>query len=218
MANPTPLELTTDGAALIELDEEIDGDEVGSRNYRFCKVGEPVPIKSDDNSEFEPQCLPSQPLAVSERFRLLFIAHPQGFCVARTKDVMASAEEIKEKQTGPSVQELSLVDVSIGKVSILALSADDSLLAVTIDNHVHFFAVSALLHKDQKPSYSVSLDDSICIKDMRWARKVAKAYIILSDDGKLYYGSGQGPPSYLMEGVDSARRMFLFHQYTTFFQ
>ncbi|KAK4408611.1 Nuclear pore complex protein [Sesamum angolense] len=203
MANPPPLELTTDGAALIELDEEIDGDEVGSRNYRFCKVGDPVPIKSDDNSEFDPQCLPSQPLAVSERFRLLFIAHHQGFCVARTKDVMASAEEIKEKQTGPSVQELSLVDVSIGKVSILALSADDSLLAVTIDNHVHFFAVSALLHKDQKPSYSVSLDDSICIKDMRWARKAAKAYIILSDDGKLYHGSGQGPPSYVMEGVDS---------------
>ncbi|KAL0436775.1 UNVERIFIED_CONTAM: Nuclear pore complex protein [Sesamum radiatum] len=200
MANPPPVELTTDG---IELDEEIDGDEVGSRNYRFCKVGEPVPIKSDDNSEFDPQCLPSQPLAVSERFRLLFIAHPQGFCVARTKDVMASAEEIKEKQTGPSVQELSLVDVSIGKVSILALSADDSLLAVTIGNHVHFFAVSALLHKDQKPSYSVSLDDSICIKDMRWTRKVAKAYVILSDDGKLYHGSGQGPPSYVMEGVDS---------------
>ncbi|KAK4441074.1 Nuclear pore complex protein [Sesamum alatum] len=203
MANPPPVELTTDGAALIELDEEIDGDEVGSRNYRFCKVGEPVPIKSDNSSEFDPQCLPSQPLAVSERFRLLFVAHPQGFCVARTKDVMASAEEIKEKQTGPSVQELSLVNVSIGKVSILALSADDSLLAVTTGNHVHFFAVSALLHKDQKPSYSVSLDDSICIKDMRWARKVAKAYVILSDDGKLYHGSGQGPPSYVMEGVDS---------------
>ncbi|XP_020552303.1 nuclear pore complex protein NUP214 isoform X2 [Sesamum indicum] len=203
MANPPLLDLTTDGAPLFELDDEIDGDEVGSRNYRFCKVGEPVPIKSDDSSEFDPQCLPSQPLAVSERFRLLFVAHPQGFCVARTKDVMASAEEIKEKQTGPSVQELSLVDVSIGKVSILALSSDDSLLAVTIGNHVHFFAVSALLHKDQKPSYSVSLDDSICIKDMRWARKVAKAYVILSDDGKLYHGSGQGPPSYVMEGVDS---------------
>ncbi|KAI3461921.1 hypothetical protein Pfo_018584 [Paulownia fortunei] len=203
MAVPPPVEFTTDGGALIELDEEIDGDEIGSRNYRFSKIGESVPINSDNTSEFEPQCLPSQPLAVSERFRLLFVAHPQGFCVARTKDVMASAEEIKEKQTGPSIQELSLVDVPIGKVSILALSVDESLLASTMASHAHFFAVSALLHKEQKPSYSVSLDDSICIKDLRWARKVAKAYLILSANGKLYHGSGQGPLIHVMEGVDS---------------
>lgn len=61
--------------------------------------------------------------------------------------MMAAAEEIKEKKTGPSLQELSLVDVPIGKVSILALSVDDSLLAAGMDSHVHFFAVSALLHK-----------------------------------------------------------------------
>lgn len=60
---------------------------------------------------------------------------------------MASAEAIKDKKTAPSVQELSLVDVPIGNVSILALSADDSLLAATVSSHVHFFAVSALLHK-----------------------------------------------------------------------
>lgn len=60
---------------------------------------------------------------------------------------MASAEDIKDKKTAPSIQELSLVDVPIGKISILALSHDDSLLAATVSCHVHFFAVSALLHK-----------------------------------------------------------------------
>lgn len=60
---------------------------------------------------------------------------------------MASAEAIRDKKPAPSVQELSLVDVPIGKVSILALSADGSLLAATVASHVHFFAVSALLHK-----------------------------------------------------------------------
>ncbi|KAL8484342.1 hypothetical protein ACS0TY_026863 [Phlomoides rotata] len=192
-----------DGGAVIELDEEIDGDEVGSRNYRFSRIGEPVPVTSDGAFQFEPHSHPCQPLAVSERFRLLFVAHPQGFYVARTKDVMASAEAIKEKKIGLCIQELCLVDVPIGKVSILALSADDSLLAASVGSCVHFFALSALLHKEQKPSYSVPLGDSISIKDVHWARKVAKDYLILSSGGKLYHGSGQGPVTCVMEDVDS---------------
>lgn len=60
---------------------------------------------------------------------------------------MTSAEEIKEKGTGPSIQELSVVDVAIGKVSILALSGDESLLAACVGNKIHFYPVSALLYK-----------------------------------------------------------------------
>lgn len=60
---------------------------------------------------------------------------------------MASAEAIRDKEPAPSLQELSFVHVAIGKVSILALAADDSLLAATVSSHVHFFAISALLHK-----------------------------------------------------------------------
>ncbi|KAM7466240.1 hypothetical protein LguiB_013802 [Lonicera macranthoides] len=51
-----------------------------------------------------------------------------GFCVARTKNIMGSA---KEGGSGSSIQELSLVDVLIGEVSILVLSADSSTLVVT---------------------------------------------------------------------------------------
>ncbi|XP_042040012.1 nuclear pore complex protein NUP214-like isoform X1 [Salvia splendens] len=195
------------GGAVVELDEEIDGEEIGSRNFRFSRIGGSVPIlqSSGANSQFDPQSLPSQPLAVSELFGLLFLAHPhgQGFYVAWTKEVMASAEAINDQKEAPSLQELSLVHVAIGNVSILALAADDSLLAAAVSSHLHFFAISALLHKEQMPSYSVSLDDSICIKDLRWATKDAKAYVVLSASGKLYHGSGQGPPTCLMEGVDS---------------
>lgn len=63
--------------------------------------------------------------------------------------------------------------------------------------------------QEHKPSYSVPLDDSISIKDLHWARKVAKGYLILSSDGKLYYGSGQGPVTYVMEDVDSGM-LYLF--------
>ncbi|XP_073144106.1 nuclear pore complex protein NUP214 [Henckelia pumila] len=194
--------MASDGAPVIQLDEEIEGEEVGSRNYRFSKLGEPVPICST-TFKFDPGSLPTQPLSVSEKFRLLFVAHPAGFYVARTRDVIASAEQIKDKQTAKSVQELCLVDVPVQNVTILALSPDDSLLAATEGSNAHFFAVSALLHKEQKPSFSVQLDDSVCIKDLRWARNVAKVYVILSAHGQLFYGSGHGPLSHVMENVDS---------------
>ncbi|KZV55059.1 hypothetical protein F511_13848 [Dorcoceras hygrometricum] len=192
----------TDGAPLIQLDEEIEGEEVGSRNYRFSKIGEPVPICSTA-FKFDPGNLPTQPLAVSEKFRLLFVAHPRGFYVARTRDVIGSAEQIKDKQTAKSVQELCLVDVPLENVSMLALSSDDSMLAATEGSHANFFAVSALLHKEQKASFSVQLEDSVCIKDLRWARNVAKVYVILSARGELFYGSGHGPLSHVMKNVDS---------------
>lgn len=203
MAIHPPKESATDNNGVtIEVDEEIEGDVTGSLNYRFSRIGEPVPIKSEPDSGFDTECLPSQPLAVSERFRLLFVAHSDGFCVAKTKEVIAAAEEFKDKNTGRSVQEFSFLDLPIGKVSILALSADDSVLAATVGSDIHFFAVSALLHKEQKPSFSVSLDESSCIKDMRWSRKFEKVYVTLSTDGKLYCGSGQAPPDYMMDNVD----------------
>lgn len=178
----------TDGASLIQLDDEIEGEELGSRNYRFSKIGEPVPIRST-TFKFDPESLPTQPLVVSEKFRLLFVAHPcgkfspchshahmkrrlkimthkgvnflilyplyfffvafwgLGFYVTRTRDVVASAEQIKDNQTAKSVQELCLVDVPVQNMTMLALSPDDSMLAATEGSSAHFFAVSALLHK-----------------------------------------------------------------------
>ncbi|XP_055818482.1 nuclear pore complex protein NUP214 isoform X2 [Solanum dulcamara] len=191
-------------SASIQLDEEIEGDQIGSKNYRFSKIGTPVPIKSGEDSSFdlENEC-PLQPLVVSERFRLLFAAHSNGFCVARTKEVMSSAEEIKEKGSGPSIQELSVVDVTIGKVSLLALSGDDSLLAACVGNTIHFFPVRALLYKDQTPAFSHSLNDSSIIKDMQWAKKAEKVYVVLSSDGKLYSGIGQSPIKEVMDDADA---------------
>ncbi|KAG5631275.1 hypothetical protein H5410_002992 [Solanum commersonii] len=145
-----------------------------------------------------------QALVFSERFRLLFIAHSNGFCVVRSNEVMSSAEKIKEKGSGPSIQELSVVDVTIGKVSVLALSSDDSLLAACVGNTIHFFPVRALLYKDQTPAFSHSLNDSSFIKDMQWAKKAEKVYVVLSSDGKLYIGIGQRPIKEVMDYADDA--------------
>ncbi|KAK3024048.1 hypothetical protein RJ639_042959, partial [Escallonia herrerae] len=184
-------------ATVIEPEEEV----VTSWNYRFARIGHPVPIKpSHAHSQFDPTAPPSKPLAVSQRFGVLFVAHSTGFCVARTKDVMDSAEK---GESGLSVQELSLVDLDIGKVSILALSPDSSTLAASMGSHLYLFSVTAILNKERKPILSCYLDDSSCIKDMRWAPTVEKHYVVLSIDGKLYHGAAHEHLKDVMDNVDA---------------
>lgn len=60
---------------------------------------------------------------------------------------MKSAEEIKEKGSGHSIQELSVVDVPIRNVHILALSTDSSMLGASVGHYIHLFSVRSLLSK-----------------------------------------------------------------------
>ena len=70
-----------------------------------------------------------------------------GFFVAKTQDVIGLAKEIEEKGKGPCVQNSSVVDVQIGRVSILTLSGDSSTLAATVGGEIHLFSVPSLLEK-----------------------------------------------------------------------
>jgi nuclear pore complex protein Nup214 len=70
-----------------------------------------------------------------------------GFLVVRTKAAIDVAKEFKEKGKGPCLKELSLVDVPIGRVSLLEISSNSSMLAVVIGADIHFFSVSSLLKK-----------------------------------------------------------------------
>ncbi|CAJ1943666.1 unnamed protein product [Sphenostylis stenocarpa] len=129
--------------------EEVDGEIIGTTDYFFVKIGEAIPLKSSD-SNFDAETLPSQPLALSERFRLTFVAHSSGFLVARTKDLIDSAGELKEKGgTGSPVEQLSLVDVPIGRVRALALSTDNLTLAAvaSVSSDIWFYLVESFLNK-----------------------------------------------------------------------
>ncbi|XAR59906.1 hypothetical protein NMG60_11033080, partial [Bertholletia excelsa] len=139
--------LSDSNSIVIQLDEEVEGDRQGSDDYCFVEVGEPVPIQPGDDWKFDCESVPSQPLAVSEEAGLIFVAHSTGFCVARTKDVIGSANEIKKKGNGLSIKELSLMDIPIGKVYILALSADSSILAACVGGSINIFSVRSLLEK-----------------------------------------------------------------------
>ena len=84
---------TEEYSKMIELQDEIEGECVNNTNFYFDQIGEPLPIKPsnfDSDSDFDSdpifnlQALPSQPLAVSKLHCLIFVAHSDGFYVART--------------------------------------------------------------------------------------------------------------------------------------
>ena len=70
-----------------------------------------------------------------------------GFLVGRTKDVIAASKNSNGKGSRVCIQEIALVDVPVGDVHILSLSADDSILAASVDAEIHFFSVDSLLNK-----------------------------------------------------------------------
>ncbi|GLU19614.1 hypothetical protein SLE2022_358540 [Rubroshorea leprosula] len=192
-------------ASRVELVEEKEGEHVDTTDYYFERIGEPIPIKPED-SQFDVENPPSQALAVSELRGLLFVAHLSGFYVARTKDVIDSAKELKEKGSGHScsIEQLSVVYVPIGQVRILALSSDNSTLAVSVAADVHSFSVESLLNKELKPSFSSSLPESSFVKDIRWRKNMENSFLVVSDNGKLYYGTVNSPLKHVMDKVDAA--------------
>ncbi|XVE70344.1 hypothetical protein DITRI_Ditri10aG0065100 [Diplodiscus trichospermus] len=188
----------------VEIVEEKEGEHVETRDFFFEKIGEPVRVRSKEDSEFDLQNSPSQPLAISQRFQLLFLAHSYGFLVARIKDVIDLAKGNKRNGSCSSIEDLSLVDVSIGKAHILALSSsDDSTLAVSVAADIRFFSVESLLKKETNPCYSTSLPLSSFAKDIQWRKKKDNSLLVLSDDRKLYHGTLTQPLKHLMADVDA---------------
>jgi len=72
-----------------------------------------------------------------------------GFFVAKTKDLIDSAKEFKEKGNGSPVEQLSLVDVPIGRVRSLAISTDNLTLAAVASGSgdISFYSVESFLNK-----------------------------------------------------------------------
>ncbi|KAK8697533.1 hypothetical protein V6N13_113676 [Hibiscus sabdariffa] len=188
----------------LEIGEDKEGEHVETKDLFFEKIGEPVPVISQPDSLFDLQSPPSQPLAFSQRLQLLFLAHSSGFLVAKTKDVIGLAKDIKENGTTSCIEDLSVVNVPIGKVYILALSTtDDTILAVSVAADIHFFSVNSLLTKDIKPFFSTSPPQSSFVKDIQWRKRKDNSFLVLSDDRKLYHGTISHPLKHVMDNVDA---------------
>nr|GEY95719.1 nuclear pore complex protein NUP214 isoform X1 [Tanacetum cinerariifolium] len=68
----------TETKTVIKISTEIEGDRGGTVNYRFVRLGEPVPVTSDKKFSFDLESLPSRPFALSERCGAVFVAHLNG--------------------------------------------------------------------------------------------------------------------------------------------
>ncbi|KAK9669827.1 hypothetical protein RND81_13G157200 [Saponaria officinalis] len=198
------MEELTNPPKTLKIEEIIDGDHVETDDYFFCKVGDSIPLSSND-AVFSTDSVPSKPLALSQRFSVVLAAHSSGFCVAKTKDVIAAAKEIKAKKSGCTVQELSVVDVDIGRVSILALSEDSTHLAVVVANEIHFFAVNSLLNKDKKSLFSCSVESNH-VKDMLWLKDSEQSFIVLTEKGEMHRGAINKPLAYFMDEIDAVEK------------
>ncbi|XP_020698976.1 nuclear pore complex protein NUP214 isoform X3 [Dendrobium catenatum] len=183
--------------------EEVEGDRQGTMDFVFCRIGEPVPLMpAHSDSAFDLSNPPFQPIAVSERHRLLFLAHTKGFLIANTKDVIELAKGVKGK--GTCVQRSSVLDVQIGRVSILALSGDNSMIAAAVGGEIHLFFVLSLLDKVQEPAISCHLSKYGIVKDLKWRRNSENSFIVLSGHGLLCHGSSDLQLKDVMDNVDAA--------------
>ncbi|KAF9597285.1 hypothetical protein IFM89_016426 [Coptis chinensis] len=185
--------------SIIQLDEEVEGDLKELEDLFFKKIGHSIPLKPQPFS-FDLQNPPTHPLAVSESPPVLFLAHSQGFYVVRTKDVIQGAKERK----GCCIEEMSVVNVQIGRVNIVAVSRDCSTLAACVGAKIYFFEIESLLNKEQEPLYSCSIDESSYVRDFRWRKKKSKtSFVVLSRNGKLYHGDLDIPLKEVMDNVDA---------------
>ncbi|KHG11161.1 Pentatricopeptide repeat-containing, chloroplastic -like protein [Gossypium arboreum] len=94
--------------------------------------------------------------------------------------LMAAKEDVG------SLLDRRLLDLSIGKVDILALSTDERLLA------------------NMEPRCSIPLPQAGFIKDIVWRKAAKYNFLVLTKDGKLFHGKFPDPSlTELMDGIDA---------------
>ncbi|KAF3783083.1 Nuclear pore complex protein [Nymphaea thermarum] len=131
---------------LVEL-EEKEGVRELSDDYMVRTIGMPVPLLRSKEG-FDEDDPPAQGLAISERLGLMFVAHHGGFFMANTKDVLSLAKDMKESNKVSSIQDLSIVDISLAGIPFLQLSLDSSVLAACWGGELQFFSTDSLVKKE----------------------------------------------------------------------
>lgn len=168
-----------------------EGERDATDDVIFQRIGVPIPVsRSSEQHKFDAQSAPLQAIAVSNHFGFTFVAHPQGFCVVKTAELLRLAKDLKNNQRKEStIQELSIVDVSLDGIRILALSGDGLILVVSVEGWVHFFSVPDLVHKvDVKPFQSQLVFEGQNVKEFVWSTSKENSYLALSSEGVLVGG------------------------------
>ncbi|KAG8487508.1 hypothetical protein CXB51_018409 [Gossypium anomalum] len=114
------------------------------------------------------------------------------------------------KEDVGSLLDRRLLDLSIGKVDILALSTDERLLAVCIPDIIYIFDVESFMVQNfavlqnMEPRCSIPLPQAGFIKDIVWRKAAKYNFLVLTKDGKLFHGKFPDPSlTELMDGIDA---------------
>ncbi|XP_039159909.1 nuclear pore complex protein NUP214 isoform X2 [Eucalyptus grandis] len=192
-------------APTFEVKDEVEGEHVEASDFFYDCIGEPVPVRPTGGGGggpelYDPGCLPSQPLAVSERFRLVFVAHPSVELILCREDRGCGGGREGDEGEGEPIFRAGTQrrGRTSGAVGLLWLSPDSSTLAASVGGTVNFFSVDSLLNKEQLPFFSCSIDEESSVKDMKWLKKRQNSYILLTSHGNLYLGSIDGPLKWIM--------------------
>lgn len=112
--------------------------------------------------------------------------------------MLKSAKKFERGLEACCIKDISVADVPVGRVSILALSVECNVLAACVGRHIHLFSISRLLDEGVGASFIRPLTYSSCIKDMEFRPECTSTaeYVVLTTDGQLYHGAVWGKDNF----------------------
>uniref|UniRef100_A0ACD5W6E6 Uncharacterized protein n=1 Tax=Avena sativa TaxID=4498 RepID=A0ACD5W6E6_AVESA len=187
----------------LSISVEVDGEHNGGADFVFRLAGDPIPLLPTTSPPLPLRYLqspPARPLVISNIHDSVLLAHGDGFMVVRTGLLVEETRSAKTR----CVQDCCVADLSFPGVSLLSLSADESLVAACAGSEARFFSLIALLtDKDVQPSSSFRVQKAGAIQELKWLTHASRDYVVLSNDGLLSVGRDGNDPVAKMENVDA---------------
>eukprot|EP00250_Pteridium_aquilinum_P008227 c17783_g2_i1 orf=1-486(-) len=128
--------------------EVVEGEERVDHGIIFKKVGPELRVVEGGFTT----TIPSQALAISNKFGLTFFLHSQGFCVARTHDLVQASQSLVDSENEYNAKDCALANIHLPSAQALALSQDELIIAACMENKILFYNVPSLVHKGKEES------------------------------------------------------------------
>ncbi|KAH7283469.1 hypothetical protein KP509_34G008900 [Ceratopteris richardii] len=144
--------------------EVVEGDERGDHDIIFKRVGPELRVVEGGFTS----TIPSQALSISNKFGLIFFVHPEGFCIAKTRDLVEACQNLNDSNKVYNAKDFSLACVDLPHIQSLALSEDELVIAACAEDRIQYFSVPALVMQEKgRAEISVALLKSLPISDSK---------------------------------------------------
>lgn len=188
--------------------EVVEGGFRGDHGIIFKKIGPDLHVVEGGFST-----IPVQALAVSNKYGLTFFVHSEGFCVARTCDLIEASQGLVDSPKDEcNARQRSIASIFLPSIQSLALSKDELIIAVCLENKIHFYNIPALVQKEKDATQKDTallkslpvVDEKPGIKAFAWNPTQKDVILVLSRGGKLTTGNFAHDLKLVAEGVEAA--------------